>query len=752
MKSKAIARRTPRPKVPAGGRTQAGRSYKAAGDKSDVGVATAIRTAAKARSLHRVKPIEEIAVGDWVSAWDEATQRCVRRRVDRLFRQKDKPILSVVITTSDLQREIEVTPEHPFYVQGRGWVPANELVAGDILQSLSGGAEARVDQLLDRGRRTDVFNFEVQGVHNYFVGHEGVLVHNASSKSAFVLTSAVRLGTLGGRLFDPAGVPYVGAHMTLSAAEMSEGRVRQATPGNRPIAAGGPLPVRIRIPELEGYSGNSAPVTRSVDFPNLPYDGFPVPVRTGSRADYQLDDLDQVTVDPHFHPGTVWADGRSGYSGYSNLPAGDMSLESFLDSRGRSTYYRLSAITQSLNKGCCPVQPYYLAKVGGKGGYTLDPVTVELLPGGRIRVAKDLELDPDNGRPAKIRAGTYDAFDLNFKSSRSPNFPSEGIVNVEVNIMPSADLVYEGAARQRDLIDHIGELVLRRPDLKDQVSISLTNPSPRLMGGVDEIKNALAYSMQRFGIRGPKFDGLGEINYASKEAVELMLTRSGVPEFDWRDSGHAKEYLRFLNDEVGGGIATVHMDAGNAVHVGMRGVPQQLLVHGPTEYTNVEPFLNLVSEHPNVNFVWAHAGGLSRSGYPGTYKSNGKHTDMLADALARAPNLYVDMSWDTVASKVVADNRAFGGWAEPGGAGVMNRFGGRFLFGTDAVGQKLQNYSGPLRKYHEGGIITNLNDAEAFLRTNALRLIRPSVSAFDRYMQANANSLLARKLTGPWAH
>jgi hypothetical protein len=466
--------------------------------------------------------------------------------------------------------------------------------------------------------------------------------------------------------------------------------------------------------------------------------------------DYQFADLDRITVDPHYHPATVWDGSRRGYSGYSNLPAGDIPFEHFLDGRGPSTFYRLSSIPQSLNQGCCPIQPYYLAKFAGEGGYTLAPRMAELLQGNRIRFRHDVQLDADNGNPAMIRAGIYDALDLGLSTARSPNFPRHGAVGVEYNVIPSASLVYEGSARQRDLVDHMGDLLSRRPDLRDRTSIGIVSVSPRLPGGADELMNVLAYSMQRFGRHGPKFDGLGEVNFGFKEAVEAQLTRGGAAPFDWGDLRNTKDFLRFLNNEVRGGIVTVHMDAGRSIEVGLKGAPQRLLIHGPTEYTNVDPFLDLIGGFPNVNFIWAHAGGLSRSGYPGTYKTNGLHTDMLSSALGRTSNLYVDMSWGTVADKVIADNRAFGGWAGPRGAGVMNRYADRFLFGTDEVGQNLQTYSGPLRKYYDGGIIGNLRDPEAFLRSNALGLIRPAVSAFDRYMLANANALQARRLTGSW--
>jgi hypothetical protein len=615
-----------------------------------------------------VRPIEDLVVGDIVWAWNEEAARLVRRRVSRLFRHPGKATLRVLVS-GDTQHTIEATTEHPFWVLGKGWTPANRLKPGDRLKPIVDSDNMIVVGVCETGLRTKVFNFEVEESHNYFVGEEGALVHNSSSKS---------------------------------------------------------------------------------EFPSLPYAGFPVPVRTGARLEYQFADLDRITVDPHYHPATVWDGDRRGYSGYSNLPAGDIPFEQFLDGRGPSTFYRLSSIPQSLNQGCCPIQPYYLAKFAGNNGYTLAPRTAELLPGNKIRFPEDVQLDADNGVPAVIRAGVYNALDLGLSTARSPKFPRRGKVSVEYNVIPSASLVYEGSARQRDLVDHMGDLISRRPDLRERTSIGIVSVSPRLPGGAEELKNVLAYSMQRFGRHGPRFDGLGEVNFGFKEAVESQLTLGGAAPFDWGDLSNASDFLGFLNNNMPGAIATVHMDAGDSVEVGLEGASQRLLIHAPTNYRNVDELLKLVLKSPNVNFIWAHAGGLSRSGYPGTYKTNGMHAEMLAYAAGVASNLYFDMSWGTVADKVIADNRAFGGWAGARGAGVMNRYPDRFLFGTDEVGQNLQTYSGPLRKYYDGGIIGNLRDPEAFLRTNALRLIRPAASAFDRYMLANSDALLARPLTGPW--
>lgn len=143
-------------------------------------------SALASRAGYTAKPIERIAVGDRVWAWDAAHGSLVQCLVSRLFRHPDKPVLQLVFHADDDARHtIEATVEHPFWVLEKGWVPARQLVAGDVLRGIRGGGALRIESVLDTGRRADVYNFEVHGLHNYFVGGPGVLVHNMSDMPPF---------------------------------------------------------------------------------------------------------------------------------------------------------------------------------------------------------------------------------------------------------------------------------------------------------------------------------------------------------------------------------------------------------------------------------------------------------------------------------------------------------------------------------------------------------------------------------------
>jgi superfamily II DNA or RNA helicase len=74
------------------------------------------------------KPIEKYAVGDEITAYDEATKRIVTSRVMRLFNKKSRTLLRIKCR----EREILCTPNHPFLTT-EGWCAADKLHRGSAL-------------------------------------------------------------------------------------------------------------------------------------------------------------------------------------------------------------------------------------------------------------------------------------------------------------------------------------------------------------------------------------------------------------------------------------------------------------------------------------------------------------------------------------------------------------------------------------------------------------------------------------------
>ena len=124
-------------------------------------------------------PIEEIKPDQLVWAEDPETGERALKRVVCLFRNEKYELVHLQVNGET----ITTTVGHPFFVQGKGWVAAKELVVGDKLKLLDGG-EAYVDAIATEqcAEPVKAYNFEVEDFHTYFVGTGCILVHNMCAK------------------------------------------------------------------------------------------------------------------------------------------------------------------------------------------------------------------------------------------------------------------------------------------------------------------------------------------------------------------------------------------------------------------------------------------------------------------------------------------------------------------------------------------------------------------------------------------
>ena len=120
-------------------------------------------------------PIEEIKADQMVWAEDPETSERALKRVVRTFLNEKDELVHVQVNGET----ITCTTEHPFYVQGKGWVAAKDLQLNDRLE-LQNGEDAFVDAIRREklAKPIQVFNFEVEDFHTYYVGTGCVLVHN----------------------------------------------------------------------------------------------------------------------------------------------------------------------------------------------------------------------------------------------------------------------------------------------------------------------------------------------------------------------------------------------------------------------------------------------------------------------------------------------------------------------------------------------------------------------------------------------
>ena len=121
------------------------------------------------------KPIKNIQIGDEVYSENVETGEKGFKRVEQTFVKETKILIHLLI--DDI--EIKTTPEHPFWIPQKGWIPAGELSVDDTVK-LNSGALLKISSITQDilTQPISVYNFEVEEWHTYFVSQHGVLVHN----------------------------------------------------------------------------------------------------------------------------------------------------------------------------------------------------------------------------------------------------------------------------------------------------------------------------------------------------------------------------------------------------------------------------------------------------------------------------------------------------------------------------------------------------------------------------------------------
>ena len=79
--------------------------------------------------------------------------------------------------------EIKSTLIHPYYVIGKGWTKAKDLKVGDRILTIDGN-EAVITRIdINAVADTEVYNFLIEDNHDFYVGIDGLLVHNDATNS-----------------------------------------------------------------------------------------------------------------------------------------------------------------------------------------------------------------------------------------------------------------------------------------------------------------------------------------------------------------------------------------------------------------------------------------------------------------------------------------------------------------------------------------------------------------------------------------
>lgn len=120
--------------------------------------------------------VEDIKVGDLVYSIDLTTGEKVVQPVTWV---QEDIYANAVYTVYAGGEEITVTAKHPVYVIDKEWVTVENLSVGDKLLDMNGNAvEITNIVYTELDEPVQVYNFTVDGAHNYLITDSGLLVHN----------------------------------------------------------------------------------------------------------------------------------------------------------------------------------------------------------------------------------------------------------------------------------------------------------------------------------------------------------------------------------------------------------------------------------------------------------------------------------------------------------------------------------------------------------------------------------------------
>ena len=128
--------------------------------------------------------IERIQVGDCVLSRCELTGEMAYKTVTKVFEHGFQPTITIGCDYGpELHARVpnpdglEATPDHPFWVVGKGWTKVRDLEVGDEFLTYN-GTKATCTGLMPRKCKSEVYNLEVEDFHTYFIEFAGVWVHN----------------------------------------------------------------------------------------------------------------------------------------------------------------------------------------------------------------------------------------------------------------------------------------------------------------------------------------------------------------------------------------------------------------------------------------------------------------------------------------------------------------------------------------------------------------------------------------------
>ncbi len=129
-----------------------------------------------------VQAIEDIYAGDLVASTGAGAIDLEYHQVIESYTRQVEDYLRIDFAdgNDDVITSLNITSEHPVWIQTKGWVAAGDITEGDIAISIF-GEEYQVASVQYEQSPKNVYNIAVDENANYFAGDIGLLVHNCQT-------------------------------------------------------------------------------------------------------------------------------------------------------------------------------------------------------------------------------------------------------------------------------------------------------------------------------------------------------------------------------------------------------------------------------------------------------------------------------------------------------------------------------------------------------------------------------------------
>jgi len=122
------------------------------------------------------REIEKIVRGDFVYSKNVDTGEVGYKQVFQTFENESLKLIEIWAGAE----VVNVTPEHPFFVEGKGWIEAKDILAQDVLVNIDSKLTVtKAVGIKKLDKPTKVYNIRVNDWHTYYITKSSILVHNA---------------------------------------------------------------------------------------------------------------------------------------------------------------------------------------------------------------------------------------------------------------------------------------------------------------------------------------------------------------------------------------------------------------------------------------------------------------------------------------------------------------------------------------------------------------------------------------------